>query len=269
MRTYAAQRLLLCTGAWIGDLVPAMRDLVAVYRQLLFWFPIRKRYRELRDMPTFVRDVGEVREGFVHLDGFYGFPAIDGPGGGVKVAAESYEHTAAPDSLQHPATPAEAEQMYERYVAPYLPWLGAEPLRTVSCLYTSTLGSRFVIDRHPDHDPVSSSPRAQATASSTRPRSVRRSRSGPGHEPDVDLAVQLRAHPDNEGVVTAVLATGTGRRTPRSQVPGRRRGRNREPAGCRGELPRLRACPAGVRESLSRCEGGDSVLAATAQWRRA
>jgi len=44
--------------------------------------------------------------------------------------------------------------MYEHVVAPHLPWLGPEPLRTVSCLYTSTRGSRFVIDRHPAHDSV-------------------------------------------------------------------------------------------------------------------
>ena len=44
--------------------------------------------------------------------------------------------------------------MYERYVAPHLPWLGAKPLKTASCLYTSTRGSRFVIDRHPGHDSV-------------------------------------------------------------------------------------------------------------------
>jgi sarcosine oxidase len=44
--------------------------------------------------------------------------------------------------------------MYNGCVAPHLPWLGSKPLRTVSCLYTSTLGSRFVIDRHPAHEPV-------------------------------------------------------------------------------------------------------------------
>ncbi|HEY1715587.1 MAG TPA: N-methyl-L-tryptophan oxidase [Solirubrobacteraceae bacterium] len=152
--TYAAQRLLLCPGAWIGDLVPAMRDLVAVYRQLLFWFPIREHYAALRDMPTFVWDVGGDQQGFVHLDGFYGFPAIDGARGGVKVASESYEHTTAPDGRQHPASRSEIERMYRGCVEPYLPWLGEEPLRTVSCLYTSARGSRFIIDRHPDHDAV-------------------------------------------------------------------------------------------------------------------
>ena len=152
--TYAAGQLLLCAGAWIGDLVPQAREIVAVYRQLLFWFPIRRGHDVLRDMPGFVWDVGGDQRGFVHLDGFYGFPAIDGPDGGVKVASESYERTTTPDGRQHPADRAEIDRMYHGCVEPYLPWLGAEPLRTVSCLYTSTRGSRFIIDRHPDHDAV-------------------------------------------------------------------------------------------------------------------
>jgi sarcosine oxidase len=152
--TYAADRLVVCAGPWIGDLVPQVRDLVAIYRQLLFWFPIRRHYAVLRDMPAFVWDVGGHQRGFVHLDGFYGFPALDGPDGGVKVASEVYEHTTAPDGHGHPATAAEIERMYRGCIEPCLPWLGAEPLRTVSCLYTSTRGSRFIIDRHPEHEAV-------------------------------------------------------------------------------------------------------------------
>ena len=44
--------------------------------------------------------------------------------------------------------------MYKDYVAPSLRWLGAPPLRTVSCLYTTTRGNRFIIDRHPEHKRV-------------------------------------------------------------------------------------------------------------------
>ena len=152
--TYAAGQLLLCAGAWIGDLLPQARDIVAIYRQLLFWFPIRRGHDVLRKMPAFVWDIGGDQRGFVHLDGFYGFPALDGPEGGVKVASESYEHTTIPDGRQHPAGRAEIDRMYRGCIEPYLPWLGAEPLRTVSCMYTSTRGSRFIIDRHPDHDRV-------------------------------------------------------------------------------------------------------------------
>jgi sarcosine oxidase len=152
--TYSAEQLLLCAGPWIGELFPEGRDIFKVYRQLLYWFPIREGYPQLRDMPTFVWDFGGDQGGFVHLDGFYGFPAIDGPEGGVKVATESYKRTTKPDGRRHPASEREIEQMYERCLAPYLPWLGAQPLKTVSCLYTSTRGSRFVIDRHPRHGSV-------------------------------------------------------------------------------------------------------------------
>ncbi|MBV8991831.1 MAG: N-methyl-L-tryptophan oxidase [Solirubrobacterales bacterium] len=152
--TYRAEQLLLCAGAWLGELFPDGAGIFAVYRQLLYWFTIREGYHQLRAMPTFVWDLGADQQGFVHLDGFYGFPAIDGPGGGVKVASESYERTTTADGRQHPATEDEIKLMYERCVAPYLPWLGAHALKTVSCLYTSTRGSRFVIDRHPEHDSV-------------------------------------------------------------------------------------------------------------------
>lgn len=151
---YAANQLVLCAGAWLAELFPEGAELFAVYRQLLYWFPIRERYEQLREMPVFVWDFGGALEGFVHLDGFYGFPALDGPGGGVKLATESYERTTAPDGRQHPATADEIEEMYERCVGPRLPWLGPGPLRTVSCLYTNTRGSRFVIDRHPEHEAV-------------------------------------------------------------------------------------------------------------------
>lgn len=151
---YEADQLLLCAGAWIGELFPDGRDMFAVFRQLLYWFPIRKGYPELRDMPAFVWDFGGNHGDFVHLDGFYGFPAIDGPSGGLKVASESYEHTTVPDGRQHPATRSEIDRMYARYLAPFLAGLAPEPIRTVSCLYTCTRDSRFVIDRHPEHDSV-------------------------------------------------------------------------------------------------------------------
>jgi sarcosine oxidase len=102
-------------------------------------------------MPIFVWDFGGERSGFVHLRGFYGFPPLAGPAGGVKVATEQFERTTGPDGAQRPATPGEAAAMRREVIGKRLPWLGSAPLRTVSCLYTSTRGSRFVIDRHPAH----------------------------------------------------------------------------------------------------------------------
>ena len=105
-------------------------------------------------MPIFVWDFGGELTGFVHLHGFYGFPPLAGSAGGVKVATEQFASTTEPDGAQHPATPGEAALMRRDVIGERLPWLGSTPLRTASCLYTSTRGSRFVIDRHPVHDNV-------------------------------------------------------------------------------------------------------------------
>jgi sarcosine oxidase len=151
---YGADRLVLCAGAWLGALWPDAHELVAIYRQLIYWFPILERYPQLRDMPTFVIDLGGDPGEFTHLNCIYGFPAVDGPGGGVKVGSETYEQTVVPDGQQHPATAAETDAVYRRCIAPHLPWLGPEPVRTASCLYTCTRDSRFLIHRHPEHDSV-------------------------------------------------------------------------------------------------------------------
>jgi sarcosine oxidase len=145
-------QLVLCAGAWINQLLPEGGDVFAIYRQLLLWFPVAAEPPGLDAMPIFVWDFGGERTGFVHLRGFYGFPPLGG--GGVKVATEQFEHTTEPDGTQHPATPEEAEVMRQQVIGSRLPWLGPRPLRTASCLYTSTRGSRFVIDRHPAHENV-------------------------------------------------------------------------------------------------------------------
>jgi sarcosine oxidase len=151
---YHADQLVLSAGPWIADLFPEGIGVFEVYRQLVYWFEIRERYEQLREMPIFVWDFGGEPDAIVHLNGFYGLPALDGPDGGVKVATEAYERPARPDGAQHPATSAEIAHMYERYVRPRVRGLGPEPVRTLSCLYTCTRGSRFVIDRHPEHDRV-------------------------------------------------------------------------------------------------------------------
>ena len=152
--SYAAGALVLCVGAWIAQLFEQGRETFAVHRQLMHWFAIRDGYEQLRDMPVFVWDFGGPKDAFVHFNGFYGFPAIDGRAGGVKVGTESYEHTTTAEEGQQPATAQEADDVYRRYVARGLPWLSPELLRAAPCLYTSTRASRFVIDRHPAHDAV-------------------------------------------------------------------------------------------------------------------
>jgi sarcosine oxidase len=149
---HTADQLVLCAGPWIPELFAEGRDIFAVHRQVFYWFPIRRGYERLRDMPVFVWEFGGDRDAFTHLRGLYGFPAIDGADGGLKVGTEVYEETTTPDGRQHPAEAEEAVVMYREYIADRLPWLGPRPVRTLSCLYTNAYDNRFLIDRHPDHD---------------------------------------------------------------------------------------------------------------------
>ncbi len=122
--SYAAAQLVLCVGAWIGELFDDASGVFAVHRQVMYWFAIADGYEQLREMPVFVWDFGGDKDAFVHFNGFYGFPAIDGRAGGVKVGTESYEHTTTAGADPRAASADEADEMYRRYVARGLPWLG-------------------------------------------------------------------------------------------------------------------------------------------------
>jgi sarcosine oxidase len=153
-RTLEAVELVLCAGAWIAKLVPELRSSVAIQPQCLHWFPITRGYEALTAMPVFVWGVELEHDEFAHGTGFYGFPAIDGPGGGVKLATEVYGITVDPDEPWREQLGDRAREFYDRLVAPLFPWVSGPPLWTVPCLYTSTRGSRFIVDRHPSHPNV-------------------------------------------------------------------------------------------------------------------
>jgi sarcosine oxidase len=153
--TLEARELVLCAGAWITKLVPESAGLFAVYPQILHWFAIRRGYEALRRMPIFIWEMAGERDAFTHLmGGFYGFPAIDGPHGGLKIATERYDATVDPDRRVEPDLAESARTLHEQYLAQHFPWVTAEPLRITSCLYTCTRASRFIIDHHPHHPNV-------------------------------------------------------------------------------------------------------------------
>lgn len=152
--TLTAAELVLCVGPWITKLVPETRPLVAIQPQCLHWFPIRRGFQALRAMPVFIWAVDVEQDEFAHGMGFYGFPAINGSGGGVKLATEVYGTTVDPDEPWREQLGDRARSFYERSVARRFPWVAGDALRTVACLYTATRESRFIIDRHPAHPNV-------------------------------------------------------------------------------------------------------------------
>lgn len=141
---YEARQLVLCAGPWLRELVPpAIARLFTITRQVMYWFEAPVVRFAAPAFPIWIWELQDRR----HV--IYGFPAIDGPAGGAKVATEQYDETTSPESAAREVTDAEIRTMHEQLVAPHLPGLGRRCVKAVPCLYTVTADFHFVIDRLP------------------------------------------------------------------------------------------------------------------------
>ena len=114
-----------------------------VFRQTLCWFALERnpeRYSPER-FPVFIWITGSRVQ-----DMLYGFPAIDGSAGGIKVATERYENAVDPDNVPRDVSEESIAEMYSEDIAPRFPDLSSRCLRTATCLYTVTPDAKFVID---------------------------------------------------------------------------------------------------------------------------
>ena len=143
---YTAGRLVVSAGAWLPTLL-GKEDAkpYRVMRQVLYWFEPAGPIAPFQPgrMPIFIWEP----PGTDRL--LYGFPAIDGPHGGVKVASAQYEVDTTADTVDRQVTPGEISAMYEQLVRPCFPGLSARCLKTATCLYTVTPDFAFVIDELP------------------------------------------------------------------------------------------------------------------------
>lgn len=144
--TYEAGTVVLCVGAWVAGLVPALAGVVAVERQVQHWFDVEARYLEASSLPVFI---------WLHGPGpdelMYGVPARDGRFGGMKVATERFGAPVSLEAVDRGVAGREAASMYADHVAGRLPWMTPACVRSVVCLYTVAPGFRFVIDTVDDH----------------------------------------------------------------------------------------------------------------------
>ena len=136
---------MLAAGPWLTELRPELAPAFTVSRQVLHWYALAgDSYEAHRDLPVFIWITGNGPEEF-----FYGFPAIDGPGGGLKVASEQLQATTTPAACRREVTAQESRRLHARFLARRLPGLSARTVRATTCLYTSTADSGFAIGAHP------------------------------------------------------------------------------------------------------------------------
>ena len=147
--TIRAKKLILCAGPWLPQLIgPQLGIPFRILRQVLFWFGVEDvRAYEPENCPVYIWEL-QGRD-----QAIYGFPAIDGPSGGIKIATEQYENTTTPDAVERDVSPAEITAMH-RLIAPFFTGLTGRCIKAVTCLYTQTPDSGFVISPHPDSDRV-------------------------------------------------------------------------------------------------------------------
>ena len=145
---YETSHLILTAGAWLPKLVPELASRARIFRQVLFWFEPDGPHELFTPvhMPVYIRVPDDGSEMF------YGFPAIDGPGGGMKIAGEQFDRTTTPDEMQREVSASEMAAMHA-VASPRLR-ISSRCVRAVACKYTVTPDFHFVIDQHPDTERV-------------------------------------------------------------------------------------------------------------------
>lgn len=141
--TYRTERLIVCAGSWLPSLIGGrVAELFRVYRQVLLWYDVEgplERWQP-EHFPIFIWELKRAKQGI------YGFPALDGPAGGIKVATEQFDGGTTPDTVERSVSEKEIASTYERYVAPNVLGVGPKCVKSAVCLYTVTPDFGFVID---------------------------------------------------------------------------------------------------------------------------
>jgi sarcosine oxidase len=148
---YRVDQVVVSAGSWAATLLPEFASWFKVQRQVLFWFDLKDSIDTFSPgkFPVFIWGFGEHHEDFV-----YGFPAIDGIGGGMKVATEQRAVATSADAADRVVKQQEIDEMYRNYVSRRLPGLSSRCVNAVVCLYTSLPDNGFIIDFHPQYSDV-------------------------------------------------------------------------------------------------------------------
>lgn len=143
--TYTAGQLVICPGAWAPQLLTDLGVPFTIERQVMYWFAPDGGTRPFtpQQHPVYIwEDASGVQ--------IYGFPAIDGPDGGAKVAFFRKGTVCTPETIDRTVYDDEIHAMAQQ-VGRRLPTLPGRFLKAATCMYSNTPDEHFVITRHPAH----------------------------------------------------------------------------------------------------------------------
>lgn len=147
---YEAGQLVICAGPWVGNVLADLKLPFQVERQVQLWFQPDGGI-EFFVPGRFPVWLWETRDGAYP----YGFPALDGPEGGVKVAIHhgGADRFCTVDNVKREVSEAETA-VAQAIITSRLPAASGRCLRALTCLYTSLPDGHFLVDRHPAHPEV-------------------------------------------------------------------------------------------------------------------
>lgn len=147
---YESGQLVICAGPWVEPVLTELKLPFQVERQVQLWFEPEGGIGNF--LPgKFPVWIWETRDG-AHP---YGIPALDGPGGGIKVAIHhgGANRFCTAETVERGISEAEIAAA-GAVVGSRLPAVKGRCLRALTCLYTNLPDAHFLIDRHPTHPEV-------------------------------------------------------------------------------------------------------------------
>jgi sarcosine oxidase len=141
--TYSAGHLVIAAGPWANQAMCGIFPL-RVTRQVMAWIQPTMGVEPFlpERFPVFLCEDPE--------GGFpgYGFPAMDGPGGGIKAAIHGSEVVCTPETVDREIHETDLRRIIDRLKV-RMPALEGEVVLAKTCLYTMTPDEHFVIGKHP------------------------------------------------------------------------------------------------------------------------
>jgi glycine/D-amino acid oxidase-like deaminating enzyme len=140
-RRVLARQVVITAGPWLGRLMADLALPLRVTREQKVYFNVAEPARfQPERMPVFAHYTTDV----------YGFPRV---GPGIKVAIDHSGQTVDPNDVDRTVDPAYIRKLTD-WLQRWMPAVGAAPMDSAVCLYTSTPDLDFIIDRHPAWDRV-------------------------------------------------------------------------------------------------------------------
>jgi len=140
---YRAERLILTTGAWIGEHAAPLAGRSIPERQVLAWLqPHTPELFGPARFPVFNLQVEEGR--------YYGLPIYDVPGFKFGRYHHRAETAGAIDALSREPDSID-EALLRGFAERYFPRGAGATLALRACLFTNTADEHFIVDHHPKH----------------------------------------------------------------------------------------------------------------------